>query len=83
MSAIASGIALNCVPVVVYGIRAWRENRVKGVRIGSFWNREAREQLRRENPHMLRDTLALTAATLLPFATLAAVLFDAVRACKR
>jgi len=79
MAFIACGIALNCIPVVIYGIRALRENRARGERIGSFWDRKAREQHRRENPHMLRDTLVLTVATVLPFVCFATVLFDVLK----
>jgi len=79
MAFIACGIALNCIPVVIYGIRALRENRARGERIGSFWDRKARDQHRRENPHMLRDTLVLTVATLLPFVCFATVLFDVLK----
>ena len=50
----------------------------KSVRLGQ----ETRAQHRRENPHM-HDTLVLTAATLLPFVGLAAVLFDAVKTSRR
>jgi len=56
-----------------------RENRDSGERIGSFWDRKAKEQHRRENPHMLRDTLVLTVATLLPFECFATVLFDVLK----
>jgi hypothetical protein len=79
---IAWGITLNCVPVVVYGIRAWRDSRATGERIRSFWDQKAREQHKLENPHMLRDTLVLTLATLLPFVSLAAVLFDVFKSTK-
>jgi hypothetical protein len=82
MALISSGITLNCVPVVVYGIRAWRDSRASGERIGSFWDKNARKQHQLENPHMLRDTLLLTLATLLPFVTLAAVLFDGFKSSK-
>jgi len=73
------GITLNCLPVVFYGLRQLAHDRASGQPIGSFWDKAAREQHRRENPHMLRDTLALTVGTLLPFVSLAAVLFDIPR----
>jgi hypothetical protein len=77
------GITLNCVPVVVYGIRAWRDRRATGERIGTIWDKEARARHMRENPHMLRDTLVLTAATLVPFASLTAVLLDGFQLLKK
>jgi hypothetical protein len=80
---VAWGITLNCLPVVVYGARAWRDSRRSGERIGSYWDRRFRKQHERENPHMLRDTLVLTLATLVPFGTLIALLFDLFQASRR
>ena len=79
MAFIGWGITLNCVPVAVIGLRQWAQDRASGAPAGSFWDRRAREQHRRENPHMLRDTMILTVGTLLPFVSLAAVLFDVSR----
>ncbi len=83
LAVISWGISVNCLPVVVYGIRSLRDNQAKGRRIGSFWSKQTREQRKAENPHMLRDTLILTAATLLPFVSLVAVLFDVFASCKK
>lgn len=82
MAMIASGITLNCVPVVVLGLRQLGRDRATGKPIGSFWDSKARERHRRENPHMLFDAMVLTVATLLPFVGLAAVLFDVSRPSK-
>lgn len=79
MAIISWGITLNCVPVVVYGIRQLAHDRANGIRIGSFWDKKTRDRHKRENPHMLRDTMLLTVGTLLPFVSLAAVLFDVFR----
>jgi hypothetical protein len=72
---ITSGITVNCLPVVVIGVRmltvATQQNR-----IAPFWNKQARGQHLRDNPHMLRDTLALTAAILLPFLATIIVLYE-------
>jgi hypothetical protein len=76
MAAIAWGISLNCVAVVVYGLRQWAHDRATGRSVGSIWDPKAREQHIRENPQMLRDTITLTLGTLSPFVVLAAVLFD-------
>ena len=54
MAIIAWGITLNCVPVVVCGLCQLAQDRASGKRIGSFWDRKARDQHRQENPHMLR-----------------------------
>ena len=84
MALIALGITLNCVPVVVYGLRQLAHARRSGTVSGSYlWDKSSRAQLRRENPHMLRDTLTLTMGTLLPFVSFAAVLFDTSRRPKQ
>jgi len=67
---------------VVFGVQELVRGRVSGSRAGSFWDKQARDQLKRENPHMLRDTLVLTVGTLLPFMTLAAVLFEVLESRK-
>jgi hypothetical protein len=82
MALIGWGITLNCVPVVVYGVRQLAHDRGSGQTIGSYWAPKAREEYRRENPHMLRDTMILTFGTLLPFLSLAAVLFDVSKPSK-
>src|SRR5215471_4355799 len=77
MAFIGWGIALNCVPVVVFGCRQLAQARATGLPTPSFYtDKRAREQHRRENPHVLRDTLTFAVAALLPFLMLAAVLFD-------
>jgi hypothetical protein len=47
MALISWGIALNCLPVVIYGMRALRDNRWSEC-TGSYWDRKAREKHRRE-----------------------------------
>jgi len=76
LAIIAWGITLNCVPVVIHAIRGLREKQITSNHIGSFWDKKTRDQHKRENPHMLRDTLVLTVATLIPFVTFIAVLYE-------
>ena len=77
MAFIGWGITLNCLPVVVLGLRQWQQAKASGQTSGSYYsNREMRKRLERENPHMLRDTLILTLGTVLPFVTLTAVLLN-------
>jgi hypothetical protein len=83
MAATGWGIALNCLPVVVEGFLQLRERRVSGEKPGSFWDKAARAKHRKENPHMLRDTLALTLTTLIPFLGLIAAINDAMSSSKR
>jgi hypothetical protein len=72
---ITIGIALNCLPVVILAGQMLLTT-APDERVSSIWNQQARAQHLRENPHMLRDTLVLTSATLLPFVSLLAVLVE-------
>jgi len=76
MAYIALGITCNATMVLCYALRQLVHDRAYGRPIGSYWDRASREQHRRENPHMLRDTVSLTFATLVPFVLFLAVLFD-------
>lgn len=67
------GIGLNCLPVVYYGLRALRKGEGSS---GTIWNPQAREKLIARNPHMLRDTLTLAGATLLPMLVLIFVVVE-------
>jgi hypothetical protein len=82
MALIGWGITLNCVPVMVSGLRQLAHDRATGSATGSFWDPKAREQLRRANPHMLRDTIIFTVATAIPFLSLAIVLLEVCRRSK-
>lgn len=77
---VLGGIGLNCLPVVYYGLRAiWAGE----LGHASIWDSRVRERLIAENPHMLRDTLALSGATLVPLLVLALVGIEAYQAGKR
>jgi hypothetical protein len=75
---IAWGITLNCCPVVALGLSALRNKETAGGLSGSIWDKRAREHLVSENPHMLRDTIVLTVATLLPYVVLVTTLYEYV-----
>jgi hypothetical protein len=79
MAVIAVGIALNCVPVIVYGLRELAHHSAKGERRGTDGDTKPTELHHRKNPDRLRDTILLSLATLLPFVILAAVLVDVFR----
>ena len=72
------GIAVNGLLFVMIGVRMLMDRDEAEKRTASFWNKQARQQHLRENPHMLRDTLTLTAATLIPFVTLTLVLYQLI-----
>jgi hypothetical protein len=76
---ISAGIMLNCLPVVYYGIDAWHKGQGDSPTI---WNRQARDKLGLENPHMLRDTLVLAGLTLLPLVVLVLVLIEVTQSRK-
>ena len=77
-SLVTAGIAANCLTVVIIGARMLRDPQIP-----PYWNKSAREQHLRENPNMLRDTLLLTTATLIPFVVLVAVLYETYRRSRR
>ena len=79
LAVISSGITLNCLPVIFYAIGTLMETKTSGDRIPSFWNKQARDQHRLENPHMLQDTLILTGSILLPFVCMIAVLYESLK----
>jgi hypothetical protein len=80
MAFVGCGITLNCMPVVVDGWCQLIKERGGGRFIGSYYSdKTAREQHRRENPHMLRDTLVFVVAALLPFVMLLATMLDRPR----
>jgi hypothetical protein len=83
IATIAWGITLNCLPVVVIGLRQLRHDRAINRPVPSFWDRKTRERFKLENPHMFRETMILTTVALLPFIMLAAVLLDRPRPAKR
>lgn len=67
------GITLNCIVVAAFAAGMWRAAARSGANVPTFWDRSARQQHLADNPHLLRDTLLLVVATLLPFVLLLAV----------
>jgi hypothetical protein len=64
---VAAGIAVNCVPVAVLALRSTlRGDPQIGYR--GLASPEVRRQVRAQRPHLLRDTLTITALTLVPYA---------------
>jgi hypothetical protein len=76
MAVVTTGLTANCLPVVVIGVRMLMDRTERGNRVPPFWSKQGRRQHLRENPHMLRDTMTLTSATLIPFLALAVVLYE-------
>jgi hypothetical protein len=82
LAIIALGIGLNCVPVVWLAIRSLRAG-APDVGLRAMLRPEVRAQAQRDVPTMQRDTLILSGATLLPFATAILVLLEWQRASSR
>ena len=72
---IATGIAVNCLTVVVLGARAWRAGQM-GLALGSWTDPKIAARAKQEHPIMLRQTLLLTASCLVPFAAFGVVLYE-------
>ena len=76
VGAFFGGVGLNCLPVVCFALRSLQSGQGKA---GSIWDAQARARLMAENPHMLRDTLTLAGATLVPGLVLVMVGVEALR----
>jgi hypothetical protein len=65
---IAIGIILSCLTIVAFGIQQ-RKNKVKDVGIQHMFDKNVRERISREYPHLNTDTSVLLITLLLPFVT--------------
>jgi hypothetical protein len=79
---IATGIAVNALTVVAFGIHALA-TRQKDIGIMSWFDKKERAAIASRYPHLTRDTLILTTATLLPFVLLLDTVFDLIHAQMR
>lgn len=82
LAIIGLGIGLNCVPVVWLAVRSLRSGE-PDIGLRAMLRPEVRAQAQREVPSMQRDTLILSGATLLPFATAIIVLLELRRSSSR
>ncbi len=69
LAILAIGIILNCLVIVVIGIQQYRRGE-KDVGIRHLFNKDIRERVGREYPHLGSDTLVLSVTVLLPFVIL-------------
>ena len=74
-AAVAMGIMLNCLMIVVLGLQQYK-NKEKDVGIQHVFNKGMREQISREHPHLSNDTSLLVITMLLPFVMLIWVLYE-------
>jgi len=78
LATVGGGIAANCFAVALIGLRTMLGRGSAWKSTPPFWKKEARLQHRRDNPHMLRETLILTVVTVVPFVAAVAIVLDAV-----
>lgn len=64
---VATGLAVNCAPVAVMALQSRARNEPQ-IGYSGLTTAEIRRQIRAERPHLLRDTLTITALTLIPYA---------------
>jgi protein-S-isoprenylcysteine O-methyltransferase Ste14 len=76
------GITANCLVIVVIGAYSWQAGKV-GTGWSSLRNKLQRDQITRVHPHMLRDTVILVVALLLPFVVIAAAVVETFMAKRR
>ncbi len=69
---LAAGTAVNALVVVTFALAALRRGE-RDNSLRSLTRATYREELRREHPTMMRDTLALTGAVLAPYVLVVAV----------
>jgi small-conductance mechanosensitive channel len=81
MAAISTGILLNCLVIVAFGLHSWLGgNTEKGaISMRALWrNKTERERLSAEYPNMGGDTTMLVVSLLIPFMLLALTLYELV-----
>ena len=63
---VTTGIIVNCLTIVAFGLQQYR-NREKDLGIQHMFNRDVRERIGREHPHLGNDTSILVVTLLLPY----------------
>ena len=74
-AAVAIGIMLNCLTIVAFGVQQYLRKE-KDVGIQQMFNKEIREKVSREYPHLSNDTSILVLTLLLPYVMLIWVLYE-------
>jgi len=74
-AAIAIGIILNFLVVVAFGLQQYK-NKEKDIGIRQLFNKNTRETVGREHPHLGGDTTILVITLLLPFVMVICVLYE-------
>jgi hypothetical protein len=71
---ITLGIMVNCLPIVLWGIKSWQAKKDTGHQM--LFDSKQRAIVRQENPHLLFDTILIAFSTLLPYVLLGWILLE-------
>ena len=74
-AALAAGTVLNCLVVIGDGVAAWRRGE-RGASLRRLFHAQYREEVSRNHPTLMRDTMILAAAAVVPYALLIAVVSE-------
>ena len=72
---VSVGILLNCLTVAGLGLRQLSA-KVADVGLQQLLDKQARENIGRTNPHLLKDTLIITITVLLPYVLFVLVMVE-------
>ncbi len=72
---VAIGVILNCLMIVAVGIQQYGRKE-KDVGIQHMFNKDVRERISREHPHLSADTSMLVITLLLPFVLFVSTLIE-------
>lgn len=81
IGAVELGIALNCLPVIFYGVRSI-VRKEKCIGVAGWFHAATRTEIANKYPETSMDTAALVAATVIPFAGLGLAIFDLAKLSK-
>jgi len=74
---VAAGIILNCLTVAGFGLRQLL-NKEKEIGLQRLLDKREREDIRRANPHLFKDTLMITLTALLPYVLFVLVTYESL-----
>jgi len=79
---VSVGIILNCLTVAGFGLRQLSD-KVADVGLQQLLDKQARENIGRANPHLLKDTLIITITVLLPYVLFVLVIVELLTSRER
>ncbi len=72
---VSVGIILNCLTIPALGLRQLRNNE-KDIGLRAFTDKDERDRIGKEHPHLLLDTLLINVTSLLPFVLFVIVAYE-------